>query len=467
MSAESTARTLWAPYAWLMRDGVGDWQPSVVLGIGEDGCWSHISAHTTPPDDAVRLDGPVLPGVVNAHSHAFQRAFAGLAEHGGPAGDDFWSWRDRMYRVAQRIDPDTLRTVATQLYFELLQGGYTEVCEFHYLHRAPDGSRYADPLAMSRALVEAACSVGIGLTLLPVLYERAGFGEAALRAEQRRFEASVDDVLAIRDGIRALNAPRIHVGVAIHSLRAAHPASMATLAASVAHDDMPVHIHVAEQAREVDECVAFHRQRPVEWLTAHAPLDRRWHLVHATHATPSEITQVAGTGAGIVVCPTTEANLGDGVFDLPRWLAAGVPLSTGSDSQVSRAWWEELRMLEYSQRLLHRRRMIAAEGQTGRSGAGRLFDSTLCAGGAACGRHSWGFEQGARADLLVADVNAPALIGIPPERYLDAIVFSSPSRPVADVMVAGHWRIRGAQHSFARDSARERAFAAAMHTLWP
>jgi formimidoylglutamate deiminase len=434
----SEALRLWAPLAWI--DGA--WRERVLMTAGTDGRWTSIVPDTqSAPRDAIALAGPALPGMVNAHSHAFQRAFAGFAEHRGEGDDDFWSWRERMYAVANRIEPEALRELATKLYAEMLRGGYTHVCEFHYLQHAPDGSRYSDPLAMSRALCEAASATGIGLTMLPVLYERAGFDAVALHENQRRFATTVDDVVRLRDGIRALGLPGVDAGVAIHSLRAAAPASIAALVERCANDRGPIHIHVAEQAKEVEDSLAATGKRPIEWLLDNVPLDARWHLVHATHATPDEIDGVARHGAGVVLCPTTEANLGDGLPDLARWLEKDVPLSLGSDSQVTRDWREELRLAEYGQRFAHRRRNVSA--QRGGSTAERLFARTLRGGGLAAGQAQWGLVAGARADLVVADPDDDALRDVPGERLLDAMVFVSPSRPFRDVLVRGRWVLRG------------------------
>jgi formimidoylglutamate deiminase len=430
------AQRLWAPQAWVH----GRWHDAVLLEIAADGTWSRIAPGSACTPDAAALPGPVLPGLVNAHSHAFQRAFAGLAERRDGAHDDFWSWRDRMYRVALEITPEQLHQVATRLYRELLRGGYTHVCEFHYLQHAPDGSRFADPLAMSRALVLAARDAGIGLTMLPVLYERAGFEAAGLRDDQRRFATTVDDVLALRDGVRALHAPHVNAGVAIHSLRAAKASSILQLAERCTGDAGPIHIHVAEQTAEVDDCVAASGLRPIEWLTKHLVLDAHWQLVHATHATPAEIDAVAASGAGVVLCPSTEANLGDGVPDLPRWLRHGTPLALGSDSHVTRDWREELRLLEYGQRLTLRRRNVAAAPEHGvTSSAARLFGRACSGGAAAAGLGAWGLQPGARADLLVIDADDPVLDGRPIDHLLDTIVFSSPVRPFLRTMVGGHW----------------------------
>jgi len=446
-------RLLWAPRAWID----GRWAESVLLRVGDDGHWRDLHTGTAAPPQAERLPGPVLPGLVDAHSHAFQRAFAGLSERRESAADDFWSWRDRMYRVALRITPEQLRAVAAMLYAELLQGGYTQVCEFHYLQHDLDGRPYADPLCLSWALADAAADAGIGLTMLPVLYQRAGFAMPVLREDQRRFATDADAVLALHRGLQHSGRPLLNAGVAIHSLRAAAPESISRLVNALG--DVPIHIHVAEQTAEVDDCLQATGARPIEWLTRHADLDARWQLVHATHSTPVEIDAVARSGAGVVICPSTEGNLGDGLADLPGWLNAGVPMALGSDSHVTRAWPEELRWLEYGQRLLHRQRNIsAAPGQGEPATAARLFQRALHAGGRAAGFGAWGLTVGARADLLVLDTQDDALLGVPVERLLDALVFSSPGRSFREVMVAGRWVRRSA------DTATR--FADAMHTLW-
>jgi len=425
---------LWAPRAWV--DGA--WHEQVLLRADGRGRWAEVRPGTARPEQAQALAGPVLPGLVNAHSHAFQRAFAGLAERREGAHDDFWSWRDRMYGVALRITPQELREVATQLYRELLRGGYTHVCEFHYLHHDPAGQPYAEPAAMGRALAEAAADAGIGLTLLPALYERAGFDQPQLRADQRRFAAGVEQVCAWRDAVRAWGLPNVGAGVAVHSLRAAAPTSIARLCERLGQDPGPVHVHVAEQTGEVEACLAATGQRPIEWLAAQVRLDARWQLVHATHATSAEIEAVARTGAGVVVCPTTEANLGDGLFDLPGWLASGVALSIGSDSQVSRQAWRELQLLEYGQRLALRRRNVAADPAGGQpSTAARLFEACLRGGAAAAGLGPWGLRVGARADLLVLDPHAAGLAQAGPGHLLDALVFATDEPAVAQTWVAG------------------------------
>jgi formimidoylglutamate deiminase len=471
-NAGTLERSLWAPRAWL-ADG---WASDVLLRIDEAGCWREVTAGVvTPPLDATRLSGPVLPGLVDAHSHAFQRAFAGLAERrdADHAHDDFWSWRERMYAVAQRITPEQLRAIAAHLFVELLEGGYTQVCEFHYLQRGPDGAAYeGDPLTLAWALADAADEAGIGLTLLPVLYERAGFDVPGLRPEQLRFALDADATWRACARIRAAGRERIDAGLAIHSLRAAAPASIDRLHRLAEGFDGPIHIHVAEQTREVDECLAATGLRPIEWLAGRPGLlDSRWQLVHATHVTPAEIDAVAAAGAGVVVCPSTEANLGDGLTDLPRWLAAGegrVALSIGSDSNVTRSACEELRWLEYGQRLSRRERNVAAgveQGAHRASTAERLWQRVVSGGARAAGfGAAAGIVIGARADLLIVDELDPSLRGLPAANLLDALVFSSPSAPWRDVMVGGR---RVSSHGVhVRRAAIAERFDAAMRALW-
>jgi formimidoylglutamate deiminase len=462
---------LWAPRAWLPEG----WRDQVLLRIGTDGCWAEVSPGVSqPPTGAQVLDAPLLPGLVNAHSHAFQRAFAGLAERRETVADDFWSWRDRMYRVAQRVTPEQLTAIAAQLYVELLRGGYTEVCDFHYLQHDLNGRPYgsasgaaaqADPLALSWALADAAEQAGLGLTLLPVLYERAGFGETGLRPDQARFALDADGVWGAAERINQAGRRGVRAGVAIHSLRAAAPASIFRLRDLADGFAGPIHIHVAEQAAELADCLAATGARPMAWLAREGLLDARWQLIHATHSEPAEIDAVASSGAGVVICPSTEANLGDGLSDLPGWLAAGVPLTIGSDSHVTRNWREELRWLDYGQRLLYRQRNVSAAPQLGfPSTAERLYKRVQAGSAAAAGLSHWGLVAGARADALLADPLDPALLGMPASRWLDALVFSSPGRPWSDVMVAGRWIISESRHP--RTEAIARRFETAMQALW-
>ncbi|MDH4180470.1 MAG: amidohydrolase family protein, partial [Betaproteobacteria bacterium] len=303
----------------------------------------------------------------------------------------------------------------------------------------------------------------IGLTTLPVLYRRAGFGQDSLRDDQRRFRLDAEGAWADCAALNAARRPLQNAGVAIHSLRAASREDVARLLANAGDADVPVHIHVAEQVREVEDCVAATGRRPIAWLCSAFPLDERWHLVHATHATHDEIAAVARSGAGVVLCPGTEANLGDGVPDLPGWLAAGVPWSLGSDSQVTRAWPEELRWLEYAQRLTRGERNVAADPDRSPSTAQRLFEAARRGGARAAGLPAWGLQAGARADFLVLDPQSDALLGVPPERALDALVFSSPSAAIRDVYVGGRRVIHDGAHE--RGVAVASEFAAAMREV--
>ena len=455
MAGES-ARYL-APMAWVN----GAWAADVLLGVGADGRWNEVTCAAPPAaqQGALRLDGPVLPGLVNGHSHAFQRSMAGLAERSDGASDDFWSWRERMYSAANRISPEQLEAIAAFLYGELLAAGYTQVCEFHYLHNAPGGRPYAEPAEMSLALMRAARRAGIGLTLLPTLYMRSGFAAAGLREDQLRFASTPDSVLRIGRSIRAQagEGGLVTTGVALHSLRAVDEAALLELAAGAG--SAPLHIHIAEQLLEVDDCVARHGRRPVEWLLDKAPVNERWNLVHATHCTPAELEGLRHRGASIVVCPSTEANLGDGVFDLARWLGQSGRWSIGSDSHVTRSWRDELRLLEYSQRLTRRQRNVAARAALRESSAAALFQGAVEGGSAAAGLPLAGLAPGQRADFVVIDAEAPALLGVPPGDVLDALVFSSPEARLAQVFVSGR-RVEPATPEM-----RAR-FVSAMRALW-
>jgi formimidoylglutamate deiminase len=460
MAAESTS--YFAAQAWV--DGA--WAQDVLLTVGADGHWLNIETHASP--DAIRgaehLNGPVLPGLVNAHSHAFQRAIAGLTERTGAGEDDFWRWRDRMYSAALRITPNQLEAVAALLYAELLQAGYTQVCEFHYLHNNMDGAPYADPLAMSLALVRAAQRTGMGLTLLPTLYMRSGFGAAGLRDDQRRFASTPDSVLRLAEGALALGHDRINAGLALHSLRAVDAAALLEVAAAARAQGMAVHIHIAEQMQEVQACLAATGQRPVDWLLAHAPVDAHWNLVHATQANPVELQGVQHSGASVVICPTTEANLGDGVFDLSTYAMAGGRWSIGSDSHVTRSWQEELRLLEYAQRLSLRQRNIAARVLGGPSSAAVLFSAALAGGSAATSLPVGGLAVGQRADFAVVDLSSAALLGVPADHVLDAMVFSSPDACLSEVFVAGQRVVNGGRvPEWPRLAAN---FSQAMKDLW-
>jgi formimidoylglutamate deiminase len=408
-------------------------------------------------DGAVTLpgQGPRLPGLPNLHSHAFQRAFAGLTEHGAPAGDNFWSWRTRMYRFAAGLTPERLRAIATWLYVEMLEAGYTQVCEFHYVHHRADGRPYADDAAMCHALIAAARDAGIGLTLLPVLYQSSGFGAQAPQRGQRRFVRSVASMLSLLEllvvefsGLKADLAPESAaqapvLGVAPHSLRAVPPAALADLLAGVDAllPGCPIHIHIAEQRQEVDDCLAHTGQRPVAWLLDHAPVDARWCLVHATHMDDAEARAAAASGAVAGLCPSTEANLGDGLFDLPRWRSHGGAWGLGSDSHVTVNAAEELLLLEYGQRLARRERNVgatAAEPDTARA----LYEQALAGGWRAAG-----LAGGRPGDAVVLDPDHPALAGLPDQAAWAAHVFASHrTSAIREVWVGGRRVVHEGRH---------------------
>lgn len=433
--AADTLRFL-APAAWVG----GAWAHDVLLAVGTDGRWTGVVPNAAPEvqQGARRLAGPVLPGLVNGHSHAFQRAIAGLTERSQGGEDDFWSWRDRMYSAAQRVTPEQLEAIAAFLYAELLRAGYTQVCEFHYLHNDAQGQPYADAGEMSLALVRAAKRVGMGLTLLPALYMRSGFGASGLREDQRRFASTPDSVMrmAAQALSQAGEGGTVSAGVALHSLRAVDQGALREVAAA-AGADMPIHIHIAEQRREVEDCIALHGRAPVEWLCRQVDVDARWNLVHATHCTPAELEELRTRRASIVLCPSTEANLGDGIFDLPAWLGQSGNWAIGSDSHVTRSWQEELRLLEYSQRLGLRQRNVASRAALCESTATALFQGALEGGSAAAGLPLAGLAKGQRADFVVVDMESPSLLGVPADHLLDALVFSSPDARFAQCFVAG------------------------------
>ncbi len=436
MTATAAPRRFFAPLAWL-PDG---WARNVVLTVDPDGRFGPI-ARDVAAEGATLLEGAVLPGMVNAHSHAFQRAMVGLTHVAG-GSDNFWSWRTLMYALAARLTPTQFERIATWVYTEMLRGGYTHVCEFHYLHNDVDGRPYADPAELSRAVLRAAARSGIGVTLLPVLYMASGFGGAAPRDEQRRFTSTPGRLLDI---VRSLAAespadPMVAFGLAPHSLRAV-PAPALGEAVAGLHALLPaapVHIHVAEQVGEVDACLAWSGKRPVHWLLDNAAVDRRWNLVHATQMVPDETRAAAASGATVVLCPTTEADLGDGVFPYAGYAAAGGAWAVGSDSQVCRDWQSELRMLEYSQRLESRQRNVAATG--GRSTGESMFAAALEGGRAASGLPLGRIETGSRADWVVVRADKAAFAGRSPRYYLDSLIFDHHAADFADVVSAGESR---------------------------
>jgi formimidoylglutamate deiminase len=436
--------------AALLPDG---WASDVLLEIAVDGSLAAVTPNAAGlpgARHAARAAGPVLPGMPNLHSHAFQRAMAGLTERAGQGGaeDSFWSWRQVMYGFVDRLTPQQVEAIAAQLYVEMLKAGYTAVAEFHYLHHDQEGRPYADPAEMSERVIAAARHAGIGITHLPVLYAQGGFGGQPPKPGQRRFLHGLDAYLGLLEELRRRHRadPQFRLGIAPHSLRAVTPELLANAVAGLdaLDGEAPIHIHIAEQVREVEECLTWSRQRPVEWLLDHQPVGPRWCLVHATHMTAGETERLARCGAVAGLCPTTEANLGDGFFPAIAYRAAGGAIGVGSDSHISVSPVEELRWLEYGQRLLERRRNRLA-GRSGSVGAD-LYAAALAGGATALGRPVGSLAAGARADLLVLDPEHPALVGKSGDRLVDSFVFAGNSNPVRDVMVGGRWVVEGGHH---------------------
>ena len=386
----------------------------------------------------------IVPGIPNLHSHAFQRAMAGMAERQTNAEDSFWTWRETMYRIAARFDPETLHAVAAQLYVEMLEAGYTTVCEFHYLHHAPDGTAYDDRAAMSHALIAAARETGIRLTLLPVLYMSGGFDGRDLSERQRRFGHGVDTYLELLDTLRAEEDDRLRIGCALHSLRAV-PADAMREVLSTLPAGTPRHIHIAEQVGEVQDCLALRDARPVEWLLSHADVDAHWTLVHATHLNGGEVQGIANSGATVAICPTTEANLGDGLFPLKAYLDAGGALGIGSDAQSSVSPIEELRWLEYGQRLVTHHRNIAVQAASSSVGE-TLLRRTLASGANATGQPVGKLSPGHCADWLVLDTDAAQFAGMTTIDAIDRWIFSGNRNLVRDVYVGGQQVVSEGRH---------------------
>ena len=439
---------------------------TVAIEVDGEGRIAAVEPGSHRPGTVLR--GVAVPGMPNLHSHAFQRAMAGLAERAGPEGDDFWSWRETMYRFLARLGPEEVEAIAAQLYVELLKQGYTAVAEFHYLHNDPGGSPYADPAELAHRIVAAAAASGIGLTLLPVLYQTSQFGGAPPTEGQRRFVLGTEVFLELVSRLAARHGrdPQVRIGIAPHSLRAVTPEALrdALAGANALDATAPIHIHVAEQVKELRDCLAWSGKRPMEWLIEHAPVDARWCLVHGTQSSEAELRALAATRAVIGFCPTTEANLGDGIFPLPAWLDAGGAFGIGTDSNVARSPVEELRWLEYVQRLVTRRRNIA-ERSPGASTGAALYRRALAGGAQASGRAIGAIEVGRRADIVLLDVDHPALVGRSGDALLDAWIFAATGNPVRDVMVGGRWVVHDGVHL--RETPIADAYRAAIARLSP
>jgi formimidoylglutamate deiminase len=432
--AQTVASSLHASAALLPQG----WQKDVRLTL-KDGRIAGIETSVAPEPGDERHH-TLVPAMGNLHSHAFQRAMAGLAEVRGPSNDSFWSWRTVMYKFALSMTPDHVEAVAAQLYMEMLEAGFSRVGEFHYLHHDKDGRPYANIAEMAERIGAASATAGIGLTLLPVFYAHSGFGGAAPIDGQRRFINSLDSFAALMDGCRAVTGglEGAELGLAPHSLRAATPDELLQLVPMAG--DGPIHIHVAEQVKEVEDCIAWSGARPVEWLLENAPVDDRWCLIHATHMTDDETRQMARRGAIAGLCPITEANLGDGTFQAPLFLEEGGRYGVGSDSNVLISLPGELRQLEYSLRLALRARNVVAVpgGSTARS----LFDHAIKGGGAAL-KAPAGLEVGNHADIVSLDTAAvPYLAGDP---LLDHWMFAG-GVGVDSVWSRGAKKVEGGRH---------------------
>jgi formimidoylglutamate deiminase len=440
------------------------WTPDALVTVAENGRISTIEAgggaggtsgspHSEQrPQEIERVSGFVVPGMPNAHSHAFQRGMTGHTEFRLSARDSFWTWRQAMYALANRIEPEDLQVLATQLFIEMLKVGYTSVAEFHYLHRRPAGDHYPDGAGLWDAIIAAAAASGIGLTLLPTLYQTSDFGAAPLKPEQARFASETDWFLRAveaRLGAERSAAPAaLRTGAAFHSLRAVPLETLREAAAALRRLDpaLPLHIHVAEQVQEVDSCKSHTGRRPIELLLDTGLLDEHWCLVHATHATAAELQGIAATKATVCLSVTTEANLGDGFFDAAGFLRRGGRVCVGSDSQATVCPAEELRWMEYQQRLRKKRRAVLADKHDSHVGT-RLWCDAARHGAQAIGQPAGTIEVGRRADWLVLDGAHPSMAGSVPDNALDHLVFAGGSAAIRDVMVAGRWVVKDRRHA--------------------
>lgn len=426
------------------------WASNVRIDVDANGLIERIEADSHG-NGAVRLAGAVVPGMPNVHSHAFQRALAGKLERRATARDNFWTWREGMYDLASRVDPDDVESIAEYLYVQMLEAGYTSVGEFHYLHNDPGGAPYATRTEMSDRLVRAAESAGIDLTLLLVLYRHGGFGGEAVMPSQRRFVTSVDELVAMFESMRK----RTHAGVAPHSLRAVRQHELRELLDAISgYDAAPIHIHISEQRREVEECVRRYGSNPIAWLLANAPVNAAWTLVHATHLEPNEMRAFAQSGAVAGLCPTTEANLGDGIFPAEAYIAAGGAIAIGSDSHVSVDPIEELRLLEYGQRLIHQSRTLLDHHYT-RAAQGGAQSLAIKAGA---------IHAGKRADLVALDLEHVAFAGCSPDMILDAWLFGGGRDVIKEVIAGGAHVVRNGRH--VRGEEARRHYAETMRRLF-
>lgn len=419
------------------------WARNVRVEI--DGGVIALVAPEADASGAERVAGIALPGLPNVHCHSFQRGMAGLAERRGPAHDSFWTWRDVMYRFLDRLTPDDVEAIASYAYMEMLERGFTAVGEFHYLHHDCDGSPFADIGEMAGRHAAAAQATGIGLTLLPAFYAYGGFGAGAPVSGQRRFLNTPDRFAKLWTRSAAIVAatPRANIGVAPHSLRAVTPETLRAVVGAIAQG--PIHIHAAEQTKEVDDCIAWSGKRPVEWLLTNMAIDRRWCVIHATHMTAGETEQLAKAGAVAGLCPLTECSLGDGIFNGPQWIEAGGRYGVGSDSNIDIDAAGELRQLEYNQRLGRRGRNVMTMKQ-GESSGRRLYEETLAGGAQALDRKTGALAPGMSADFVVLDADHPDFAGRSGDVLLDTFIFVGGRAMVRDVYAGGTKLVAQGRH---------------------
>ncbi|MBN36133.1 MAG: formimidoylglutamate deiminase [Rhodospirillaceae bacterium] len=427
------------------------WSDDVLITVDDNGDIESLMPNSRASRGAVRLNGPALPGISNLHSHAFQRAMAGLAERARTGSQDsFWTWRDIMYKFLARLTPQQVGAIAAQLYIEMLKSGYTTVGEFHYLHHQSDGTPYDDLGEMAHWVVGAAQRTGLAITLLPVLYTYSGFGAQTHKPQQRRFINGADRFQRLIGDLhqRYSDDPQFTLGIAPHSIRAVSKGVLSEALTGLNRIDAtaPIHIHIAEQTKEVDDCVAWSNQRPVTWLYSNFQVDERWCLVHATHINRMESWMVAHSRAVAGLCPTTEANLGDGIFPLGLYMRGEGRFGIGSDSHISVSPVEELRWLEYVQRLRRQLRNVTASERQRHVGA-RLWNAALAGGAQALGRKTDGLKTGNRADFISLDGDHPLLVGRKGHAITDSLVFSGNTNPVSDVVVGGRHVVAEGHHA--------------------
>lgn len=440
--------TLFADTA-LLAEG---WADNVLVEIDKDGWIVGVDTFKDRPPasaDVEIISGPLIPGMPNIHSHAFQRAMAGLTERASGRKDTFWSWRDTMYRFLGFIEPEDMEALAAQCFVDMLKAGYTTVGEFHYIHHQQSGQPYDNRSVMSQQVIKAALETGIAITHMPSLYAYGGFGELRATEGQRRFLNTVPELMRIIEELHGefRAVPQVTIGLAHHSLRAVSPAMLQEGTAALRRllPDAPIHIHAAEQMGEVESCLEWSQKRPVQWLLENGNIDERWCLIHCTHVTDEEIRGLAQSGAVAGLCPTTEANLGDGIFPLVKYFNEGGKFAIGSDSHITVSVVEELRWLEYIQRLIYQERTLIKDHEIPSVGA-TLYDRTLAGGAQALGRKTGKIEIGHRADFVVLDRELPFMTGKLRDHILDAAIFAANKNPVKDVMSGGRWVVRDRHH---------------------